>query len=223
MENAARGSGRWPPLPLRLRLQLAALLGALAPQVRFRADARRKGPRRRAGSRGASPHPPPLRAGVAPSWPLASGNLPALGRGQSPPRTPSWRDAPAWRGKGDPTPAPPAAGARSDARPGRGRGGRPWLSCRASCALWDPRCLSKCLSLRVPGKCAHAPSSTDKPGGSQHAPYPPPHAGISEGGGAWGRAGEREGPDTDAAGRQKPRLRPLPPPPAWMESPLLSG
>nr|KAF6440452.1 endoplasmic reticulum to nucleus signaling 2 [Rousettus aegyptiacus] len=33
MENAARGSGRWPPLPLRLRLQLAALLGALAPQA----------------------------------------------------------------------------------------------------------------------------------------------------------------------------------------------
>lgn len=83
MENAAGGSSRWPPLTLRL--QLAALLGTLAPQVRFGADAQppRSGPRgamgHRAGGRGASPSrelgwPPvgPWRVETSQLWGVAS-------------------------------------------------------------------------------------------------------------------------------------------------------
>lgn len=149
------------------------------------------------GQQGRFAVPPPLRAGVAPSWPLASGNLPALGRGQSPPQTPSWRDPPAWRGKGDPTPAPPAAGARGDASPGRGGvpgGGVLGLLQGLVGPLGPP-----------------LPSSTDKPGGSQRAPYPPPHAGISEG-------GERMGQGAGTGGsrhrcRRKAKVAPSAPTP----------
>lgn len=64
MASATRGSGPWPPLRLQLVVQLAALIGTLAPQVRSGADAEspRPGPGRgglgRGGTTGgASPSP----------------------------------------------------------------------------------------------------------------------------------------------------------------------